>query len=125
MIVEKILVAVAGFGLSLFVAWFFWMKKSRGSKATEVSSGYQEAMVIVRGGYTPDVIVVERGKPVRLSFRRDETASCSEMVIFPDFNKSATLPEGQVVSIELLPEKPGEYEFRCQMGMLRGKLIVE
>jgi plastocyanin domain-containing protein len=125
MIVEKILVTVAGFGLSLFVAWFFWMKKSRGSKATEVSSGYQEAMVIVRGGYTPDVIVVEHGKPVRLSFRRDETASCSEMVIFPDFNKSATLPEGQVVPIELLPEKPGEYEFRCQMGMLRGKLIVE
>jgi len=24
-----------------------------------------------------------------------------------------------------LPDKPGEYEFACQMGMLRGKLIVE
>jgi plastocyanin domain-containing protein len=82
-------------------------------------------MVIVRGGYTPDVIVVEHGKPVRLSFRRDETASCSEMVVFPDFNKSATLPEGEVVPIEFLPEEPGEYEFHCQMGMLRGKLIVE
>jgi hypothetical protein len=27
--------------------------------------------------------------------------------------------------VELLPEKPGEYEFTCQMGMLRGKLVVE
>ena len=125
MSLEKIIVTLSGFGLALFVAWFFWMKKSRGKKASVVSSGYQEAMVIVRGGYTPDVIVVEHGKPVRLSFRRDETASCSEMVLFPDFNKSATLPEGEVVSIEFLPDKPGEYEFHCQMGMLRGKLIVE
>ena len=27
--------------------------------------------------------------------------------------------------IELLPDKASEYEFQCQMGMLRGKLIVE
>jgi plastocyanin domain-containing protein len=123
--IEKLIVTLAGLVLALFVAWFFWMKKTRGTKATAVSSGFQEAMVLVRGGYTPDVIVVEHGKPVRLSFRRDETASCSEIVVFPDFNKSATLPEGEVVPIEFLPEKPGEYEFHCQMGMLRGKLIVE
>jgi plastocyanin domain-containing protein len=125
MSLDKIIVTLAGLGLSLFVAWFFWMKRTRGKKASLVSSGYQEAMVIVRGGYTPDLIVVEHGRPVRLSFRRDETASCSEMVIFPDFNMSAALPEGEVVPIEFLPEKPGEYEFHCQMGMLRGKLIVE
>jgi len=29
------------------------------------------------------------------------------------------------VPIEFVPEKPGEYEFHCQMGMLRGKVIVE
>ena len=29
------------------------------------------------------------------------------------------------VAIELLPEKPGEYAFACQMGLFRGKLIVE
>lgn len=30
-----------------------------------------------------------------------------------------------MVAIEFLPEKPGEYEFACQMGMFRGRLIVE
>ena len=45
--------------------------------------------------------------------------------MFPDFNKSAKLPEGEAVAIELLPDTAGEYEFQCQMGMLRGKLIVE
>ena len=82
-------------------------------------------MILVKGGYTPDVIVVQHGKPVRLNFRREETAACSEMVLFPDFNKSARLPTGEVVRIELLPEQAGEYEFACQMGMFRGTLVVE
>ena len=76
-------------------------------------------------GYTPDVIVVERGKPVRLNFVRQESVSCSEMVLLPAFNKSAKLPEGEAVPVEFLPTEPGEYEFACQMGMFRGRLIVE
>ena len=46
-------------------------------------------------------------------------------MIFADFGKSADLPTGEVVPVEFLPDKPGEYEFACAMGMLRGKLIVE
>ncbi|MBI3361536.1 MAG: cupredoxin domain-containing protein, partial [Chloroflexi bacterium] len=93
--------------------------------AALTTGGYQETMVLVKGGYTPDVIVVERGKRVRLNFVRAESASCSEMVLFPDFKKSAKLPEGETVPVEFLPDKAGEFEFQCQMGMLRGKLIVE
>jgi len=79
----------------------------------------------VKGGYTPDIIVVKAGRPVRLRFTRQESSACSEMVLFPDFNRSAHLPEGEEVAVEFTPEKPGEYGFQCQMGMLRGKLIVE
>jgi plastocyanin domain-containing protein len=89
------------------------------------SNGVQEANIVVKGGYTPDVLVVKAGQPVRLNFNRQETASCSEMVLFPDYNKSAQLPPGETVSIEFTPETPGEYDFQCQMGMLHGKLIVE
>lgn len=122
---DKIFVTLAGLTGIVFIVWFFWMSKKTGTRLATTSSGYQEALVLVKGGYTPDVIVVERGKPVRLNFLREESASCSEMVIFADFNKSAKLPEGQTVPIELLPDKAGEYEFACQMGMFRGKLIVE
>jgi plastocyanin domain-containing protein len=73
----------------------------------------------------PDLLVVKAGQPVRFDFLRQETASCSEMVLFPDFNKTAKLPPGEAVSIGFTPETPGEYEFQCQMGMLRGKLVVE
>ena len=118
-------VLLAGFALMLGIAWFFWGPRRGGVRAVRSSSGYQEAMVLVKGGYTPDLIVVERGKPVRLNFRREEAAACSEIVVLADFNRSARLPEGQTVSVEFLPEQPGEYEFACQMGMIRGKLIVE
>jgi plastocyanin domain-containing protein len=122
---DKILVTVIGLGAIAFIVWFFWLVKKPGVKASISSGGYQEAMVLVKGGYTPDVILVERGKLVRLNFLRAESASCSERVLFPDFNKSAHLLEGETVAVELMPDKVGEYEFQCQMGMLRGKLIVE
>lgn len=120
-------VAVIAVGLVLIVgiAWFFWGPRKGGYRAPVASSGYQEAMVLVKGGYTPDLIVVQRGKPVRLNFRREEDAGCSETVVLSDFGKSALLPRGETVPIEFLPEKPGEYEFTCQMGMFRGKLVVE
>ena len=125
MSVDKILVTLGGLAAIALIVWFFWMVKRPGVKAGLSSNGYQEAMVLVKGGYTPDVIVVQRGKPVRLNFVRAESASCSEMVLFPDFNKSAKLPEGETVPVEFMPDRAGEFEFQCQMGMLRGKLIVE
>lgn len=125
MTVTDLLAILGGLALSLGIAWFFWGPRESGTRAALTSSGYQEAMVLVQGGYPPDVIVVQHGKPVRLRFRREETAACSEMVVFGDFGKSARLPTGETVAVELLPERPGEYDFACQMGMLRGKLVVE
>jgi len=122
---DRWLVTVLGIALIGFIVWFFWLKRARGAAAGLTGGGYQEITVLVKGGYTPDTILVRSGKPVRLNFRREETASCSEMVLLPDFNKSAKLPTGETVAVEFLPDKPGEHEFACQMGMLRGKLIVE
>lgn len=125
MTIDKIVVLLGGMGAIVFIVWFFWLTREEGVRAALTSSGYQEATILVKGGYTPDVVRVEAGTPVRLRFRREETGSCSEMVLFPDFGKSAQLPSGEVVSVELLPKTRGRYDFHCQMGMLRGKLVVE
>jgi plastocyanin domain-containing protein len=122
---ERWLVTALGLGLIAFIVWFFWMKRSTGVRASETSGGYQEAMILVKGGYTPDTIIVRAGKPVRLNFRREETASCSDKVIFADFGKSANLPTGQTVPVEFVPKTSGEYVFACPMGMFKGRLIVE
>ena len=122
---DRALVDAVGLALVALIAWFFWLKRTPGVRAALTSGGFQEQMVLVKGGYTPDVIVVQAGKPVRLSFVRQESASCSEQVLLPAWGKSAALPEGETVRVEFLPKERGEFEFACQMGMFRGKLIVE
>lgn len=125
MTTDQIFVTVTGILLSAFIAWYFWFAPRGKARAVVGSGGTQEVAITVKGGYSPDLIVVKSGQPVRLTFTRQESSSCSEQVIFSDFGKSATLPEGEPVTVEFTPEKSGEYDFNCQMGMLRGKLIVE
>lgn len=84
----------------------------------------REARVCVRAGYEPDTVVARAGQPLRLIFRREDRLACTEQVVFPFFGRSATLPAGEDVTVELLPEEPGEYGFTCGWGMLRGRLIV-
>lgn len=121
----QVTVTLLGVALSVFIVWFFWLAPKGQTRAAVGTGGIQEVAVTVKGGYTPDIIVVKAGQPVRFHFNRQESSACSETVLFPDFQKSASLPEGQDVTLETTPDKPGEYGFQCQMGMLRGKLIVE
>ncbi len=125
MAIDQISITIIGLLLASAVAWYFWFSEAKGTKLTVAASGIQEILITVKGGYSPDVIVVDAGKPVRLNFRREETAACSEQVLFPDFDKQATLTPHKTIPVEFTPEKPGEYGFQCGMGMLRGKLIVE
>jgi plastocyanin domain-containing protein len=81
--------------------------------------------VRVKGGYDPPVVRGRVGEPLRIVFSREETASCSEHVVFPALGLSAMLPPYQDVTLELVPEHAGEYEFTCQLGALRGVLVVD
>ena len=124
MTATQILVNLTGLALIILIVWYFWLYRREGVQVTEVG-GVQDVQVRVKGGYDPDVIVVKQGKLVRLHFNRQESALCSEMVVFDKIGQSAKLPEGETVTIEFTPQAPGEIPFQCQMGMLRGKVIVE
>jgi plastocyanin domain-containing protein len=89
------------------------------------ADGVQEVRVTVKGGYTPDTIVVQAGKPVRLQFYRDETADCSERLVFPHFGIDVPLPAFHTTAVEFTPQEAGEFPFRCGMNMLKGLLVVE
>ena len=116
-------VIIGGVASIAFVLWYFFGKRKRVS-ASMNESGVQEINVTVKAGYTPDVIVVREGAPVRLNFYRDETSSCSEQIIFGDFRIARNLPAFKTTKIEFTPDKAGEFTFTCGMNMLRGKLIV-
>ncbi|MBI5106329.1 MAG: cupredoxin domain-containing protein [Solirubrobacterales bacterium] len=120
----QIVVTLVGITLMAGVAWFFWGSRRAGVRASVTSAGVQELLVLVKGGYNPSVIEVQAGTPVRLTFQREESAACTEVVVFPDFDRSARLPEGERIPVDFVPEVPGSYAFSCEMGMVRGMLLV-
>jgi plastocyanin domain-containing protein len=122
--VAQYVVTAVGLAAIVWVLWYFLF--ATGTPAAAASAGgVQEVSVTVKGGYTPDTIVVQAGAPVRLRFYRDETADCSERIVFEDFRIDAALPAFQTTDIEFTPDTPGEFRFRCGMNMLKGLLVVE
>ncbi len=119
-----IAVITAGIILIALILWYFFGERERvPAQATE--EGVQAVKITVKGGYSPDVIVVHEGAPVRLDFYRDETSSCSDRVVLGDFGIARDLPAFKTTSIEFTPDRAGEFTFTCGMNMLRGKLVVE
>jgi Cu+-exporting ATPase len=117
-----ILVVVGAAALVAFLVWFFFGK--RAAAEASVASGVQEATIVVRGGYSPNVISARKDVPLRIDFDRREGSDCTSRVVFPHFKVSKTLPAFATTTVELLPEEAGEFEFSCQMNMIRGKIIV-
>lgn len=120
----EIAVVAGALALIVGIVWYFFGEREPVS-ARMAPSGAQDIKITVKGGYSPDVIVVKQGRPVRLDFYRDETASCSEQIVFGDFGIVRELPAYETTSIEVTPQESGEFTFTCGMRMMRGKLIVE
>jgi plastocyanin domain-containing protein len=122
--VAQYVVTAAGIAAIVWVLWYFLLSRGPAAVAAAVA-GVQEVRITVKGGYTPDTIVVRAGQPVRLQFFRDETADCSERVVFEDFGIDIALPAFQTTAVEFTPDQAGEFRFRCGMNMLKGLLVVE
>jgi plastocyanin domain-containing protein len=120
----QVVVTVLGVAAIGWVLWYFLWSRGPASAARQ-ARGVQEIAVTVKGGYLPDTILVQAGQPVRLRFYRDETADCSERVVFEQFGIDRQLPAFETTDIEFTPTEPGEFPFRCGMSMLKGLLVVE
>lgn len=120
----EIAVVVSGVALIGFVLWYFFGPREATRAREAGPSGVQEVRVTVKGGYSPDVIEVRAGRPVRIHFFRDETASCSDRVVFGDFGIARDLPAHETTAVEFTPDRPGEHTFTCGMNMMRGTLVV-
>ena len=56
-----------------------FIRVSKSTRAAVTSSGRQELLILVKGGYKPDDVQVRAGTPVRLNFFREESAACTEV----------------------------------------------
>ena len=118
MSIDKIIVTIVGIAGIVFTYWFFLMKKEEEVKVQG------SVDIIVNGGYSPEVISIPHGKTTTLNFIRKDPSSCLEEVVLSDFKIKKYLPLNKKVSIELTPQKTGEFKFSCGMNMFHGKIKV-
>ena len=121
----QIVVTLLGLAGVAWINWYFFLADRGAAVAATVGAGgVQRVRVEVKGGYAPAVVRVRAGAPVRLEFHRDETSSCSEEIVLPDFGIRTYLPAHRTTPVSFTPAE-GTYEFTCGMGMLRGTIIAE
>jgi plastocyanin domain-containing protein len=84
----------------------------------------QRATIVINGGYSPDTITVEAGRPVELTFVRKETSGCGDVVQFPSLGLKRSLKTGQKAVITFTPKKAETVSFTCGMNMYRGQVVV-
>lgn len=118
MSIDKLVVIIFGLLGIAFTFWFFLMRKE------EVISVTDSVDITVEGGYTPNTIQITKGKTTKINFLRKDPSSCLEEVVLGDFKIRKFLPLNQKVTVEIKPEKPGEYDYACGMNMFHGKIMV-
>jgi len=118
----EIVVTATGLGLIAALTWFFFGSRKL-SEAT-VRGNVQEVEITVKGGYSPNLIQVREGVPLRLVFDRQESGDCTSRVVFPDFKVNAQLPAFKRTAVEFIPDRSGEFGFACGMNMVFGTLVV-
>jgi plastocyanin domain-containing protein len=120
----QIAVTLVGIAAIVWVNWYFFLTGEPPVAASGAGSGPQSVRIVVDGGYSPSVVTVEAGRPVRLEFERRESSGCTEEVVVPDFGIRTFLPAHQITPVQFTPVRPGTYEFTCGMGMVRGRLVA-
>ena len=119
MSIDKIIVIISSVLGMGFTYWFFLAKKEK-----EIQVSYS-VDIIVDGGYSPEVISIQKGRTTKLNFIRKDPTACLEDLVLGDFKIRKNLPLNQKIVVELTPQRKGEFVYTCGMNMYHGKIIVK
>lgn len=118
----ELLLTLGGAAAIAGIVWWFWLSAP---KAAHVAASQPIDILVQDDVYQPAVIEVPAGQPLMLRFLRHDAAPCAEKVVFGDLGLGADLPLHKLQIVALPALKPGGYEFTCQMGMYRGRLVAK
>lgn len=91
-------------------------------QAAAIKDGQQEVTIKVNDqGYSPAVVVLQKGIQAKINFEADELNYCNQYVVFPDYDSQLDLNR-QASTPWLSPQD--DFTFQCGMGMLNGYVKV-
>lgn len=115
--------ALAGVDVSLFNRLGSSDVKAGMVVKAEMQEGYQVIkMTADNRGYTPNVLYVQKGVPVKWIINGEQINSCNNQIILPALNLKRKLTAGENV-IEFTPQDQ-DLNFSCWMGMIKGLIRV-
>ena len=95
--------------------------------AVRVERGLDTAQVVeirTNGGYAPNEITVDAGRPVTLRFQREDDGACDATVVVETLGIRADLKPHGTTDVTFTPRAAGRLLFHCGMGCLRGTITV-
>jgi copper ion binding protein len=88
----------------------------------KISGNEQDVSITVDSqGYSPAVIVLQKGIPAKIKFNTSQLSSCNSTVVFPELNGQIDLNTQKETPL-LTPTT--DFTFQCGMGMLHGYVKV-
>ena len=88
----------------------------------KIDGNEQDVTVTVNdGGYSPSILVLQKGVPAKIKFNPKQLTGCNNYVIFPELNGQINL-KSQTETPLITPKS--DFTFRCGMGMLNGYVKV-
>lgn len=105
------------------IVYWFWLYTPK-QQAAVGDQGVID-VVVDNGVYQPSRIQVPTGKDSVLRFIRKDQSPCAATVLIDDLEISRDLDTDRPTEVTIHPEKPGDYEFTCQMRMYRGTIHAE
>lgn len=92
-------------------------------QVAKMVNGIQEVTITVNDeGYSPAVVILQRGIKAKIKFNPEKLNSCNYVVAFPEYQGQLDLGQGQTETPALDVNR--DFIFQCWMGMLNGYVKV-
>lgn len=116
---------IIGIIVILALLWWFFGEHEESSAQSQVKNGSQESTVVVKGGYSPQTVVLKKGVPAKIKFDMQDSTACLSHVVFDSLGVNKDLTKQRYTEVEIPTDKAGEINFACGMDMFHGKVVVK
>ncbi|EPB98921.1 MAG: cupredoxin domain-containing protein [Lactobacillus delbrueckii] len=118
------LVILAAAALIGLIIWWFFGNFQKSSQQADLANGRQEAQVVVKGGYEPEVLYLKQGVPAEVTFKMEDKTACLSHVVFSSLGVDKDLSKEKLAKVQIPTDKAGEIDYACGMDMFHGKIVV-
>ncbi len=102
------------------------LARVREGRAAADADGVQTVSLVVRAGeYTPNLVRLRAGAPVRLRVTVEDRMGCATRLLVPDLGVDLPLSQPGSAEVLVAPLPAGSWVFTCEARMVKGVLVAD